>query len=115
MCDNETLDWSIAEWKYDTARAEYEKCKHADDIRLLRSALNHPMRTRDPSQAKLFFCAHPTERSQLVENTPKILDIYVSKASNILSNVSVTNTFINISLICSVNKYGSNVTKDVIM
>jgi hypothetical protein len=34
---------------------EYHKYKHSDDYWMLEHALHHPMRTRDPSRAKLFF------------------------------------------------------------
>ena len=60
--DTEFLDWQNATFyengKWETlakSTDNYLKYKHSDDYWLLKHAKEHPMRTKDPSKAKLFF------------------------------------------------------------
>jgi hypothetical protein len=62
--ENDTgTEWNYLNWYHHaiwngtliSQSPEYHQYKHADDYWMLEHALKHPMRTRDPSQAKLFF------------------------------------------------------------
>lgn len=54
----EELAWEDATFGAETvenlARTPRGRSKHADDFYFMKASLNHPMRTRDPSQAKIF-------------------------------------------------------------
>lgn len=50
------LDWSdITFTQSEDYNERYRRSKHADDFWFLVNALKHPLRTRDPEKAKLFF------------------------------------------------------------
>jgi hypothetical protein len=51
--DTGTLNWE--NFTFQQEGPEYADSKHSDDLWLYRASLQHPMRTKDPSKAKLFF------------------------------------------------------------